>query len=127
MRFIYIAGPYTGVTHDYRSYFQIARHILDATETAARLARLGYGFFNPHQHSAHFEVIVPEVSPYYWYALDFHFLERCDALLLLPDWEKSKGARAEKELAESLSIPVFYTVEELEAALPPNGEKEWRT
>lgn len=122
MKFVYIAGPYTGDTHDYRSYFQIDRHILAAVEMAAVLSRLGYGFFNPHQHSAHFEVIVPEVPADYWYALDFHFLEHCDALLLLPGWEKSRGARAEKELAASLGIPHFHSVEELLEKMPPNGE-----
>jgi hypothetical protein len=118
MLFIYISGRYTGDTHDYRSYFQIARHILAATEAAAKLARLGYGFFNPHQHSAHFEVITPEVRPDYWYALDFHFLQHCDGLLLLPGWKESKGARMERDLAESMGIPHFHSIEELVEKMP---------
>lgn len=121
MKYIYIAGRYTGHTHDYRSYFEIHRHITDALEAARQLAYLGYGFFCPHAHSAHFEVIAPEVKPTYWYELDNKFLAACDAILMLPDWEKSKGAVAERELAISLGMPVFYDLQEMVEKFPPEG------
>ena len=94
-----------------------------AVEVAAELARLGYGFFNPHQHSAHFEVITPEVGPDFWYTLDFHFLRYCDALLLLPGWQESKGAVMERDLAESLGMPVYHSIGELLEKMPPDGEE----
>lgn len=119
MLYIYIAGPYTGVTHDYRSFFEISRNILDAGEAAAELARRGYGFFNPHGHSAHFEVITPEVWPSYWYELDLHFLEVCDAILMLPTWERSSGARKERDWAITNDMPVFYSLDELLDGMPP--------
>jgi Domain of unknown function (DUF4406) len=35
------------------------------------------------------------------------FLERCDALFLVEGWEKSIGARREREYAINTNIPVF--------------------
>jgi len=121
MKYVYIAGKYTGTSHDFRSYFEIERHITDALEAARTLAELGYGFFCPHQHSAHFEVIAPSVLPAYWYELDNHFLLACDAILMLPGWEQSKGATAERNLALDRGIPVFFTIKDLMFFFPPGG------
>lgn len=34
----------------------------------------------------------------------------CDAIVILPDWEQSKGAKIERQLAEDLDIQIFnYT------------------
>lgn len=39
---------------------------------------------------------------------DFHELIKCDAIMLLHGWEKSKGATAEKAIAEWLNIKVMF-------------------
>ncbi len=110
--YVFISGPYTGeYTHDAASYFKIEMNITRAHEVSAALARLGYGFFCPHTHSAHNEVIMPEVLPEYWYELDCHFLRACDALLVLPGY--SKGVEKEMELARSLGMPVFHNLLDL--------------
>ena len=121
--YVYVAGPYTGRHHDHRSYFEIDRNITDATEMCALLAKHGYAFFNPHSHSAHFESITPEVKPAYWYKLDMHFLRVCDALLMLPTWGRSSGARAERDWAVANGVPVFYSLDELLEKMPPNSKK----
>ena len=112
LKYVYIAGPYTGLHYDHRSYFEIDRNIMRALEAAAALARAGIGFFCPHGHSAHFEVVTPEVGPAFWYELDIHFMKACDALLLLPNWEASKGSVKEKQLMEEWGKPIFYTLDE---------------
>lgn len=112
MKYIYIAGPYTGLHHDYRSFFEIDRNIMRATEAAAILAREGVGFFNPHGHSAHFETIVPEATKDYWYELDIHFMGACDAILMLPNWQNSKGSLEEKRVMEEWGKPVFYDLDD---------------
>ena len=110
-KYIYIAGPYTGEFHDHRSYWEIERNINRSLEAATALAKAGVGFFSPHGHSAHFEVIAPEVEPNYWYELDAHFMQMCDAILLLPGWERSKGSLEEKRIMESWGKQVLYSLE----------------
>lgn len=108
MQFVYIAGPYTAPT-----YLEIDTNIRRAAEAFKTLAEAGVGAFCPHMHSAHFEVIAPDVRPSYWYELDLNFLRAgCDALLLLPGWEFSKGSLKEKAVAEQLGLPVFYDTED---------------
>ena len=41
------------------------------------------------------------------------WLEVSDAVLVLPDYESSKGTLAEIARAEGLDIPVYYSMEEL--------------
>jgi hypothetical protein len=121
--FVYVAGPYMGThTHDHRSYFRIHENIMRAHEASLALASLGYGFFCPHVHSSHNEVIVPHIPAEYWYELDNHFLKTCDAILVLPG--ESKGVQAEINLAYSLGIPVFFSMIDLINAIPPFGEWE---
>lgn len=92
---LYLAGPYMGDTHDHRSYCQIDAHINEAQKAAAWCATNGIHFFAPHLHSAHFEVITPDVPAAFWYALDLRFLPLCDGMLLLPRWYESSGALKE--------------------------------
>jgi hypothetical protein len=49
---------------------------------------------------------------------DYQMIKRaCDAVLMLPRWEESKGACNERQLAFDNNIPVFYhnKLEQLEA------------
>ncbi len=96
-KILYISGPYIGQTHDHRSYCQIDAHINQARAAAIWCATNGLHFFCPHLHSAHFEVITPDVPATFWYALDLRFLPLCDGMLLLPGWYESNGARRELE------------------------------
>lgn len=102
MKRVYIAGAYTAA-----DYLGVEDNIAAARRVAAQLASKGIGFFCPHTHSAHFDAIVPEVPPEYWYELDLLFLRDCDALYLLPGWSRSKGAIAERDEAQRLGLPVF--------------------
>ena len=105
--FVYIAGPYTGPTHDAHSYLAIDANIGRARYAASRLANAGVPYFCPHLNSAHFEVITPDVKPNFWYDLDMTILRFSSALLLIYGWEGSKGACMERDEAVRLGIPCF--------------------
>lgn len=40
-------------------------------------------------------------------------LIECDAVLLLPDWMRSKGAKLEVEICDQLGIPTFNNIKDL--------------
>jgi hypothetical protein len=98
---IYVAGPYTKG--------DVAVNVRNAFEAANQLADRGFAPFVPH--STHFwHMLFPR--PYeFWLDLDNQFLPSCDAVLRLPG--ESSGADKEVELAHSLDMPIFYTIEDL--------------
>ena len=101
---IYVAGPY--------SKGNMVRNIGRAIEAANELLDRGYAPFVPHTHSAPLDM-VKEREPAVWYALDNEFLRECEALLRIPG--ESTGSDAEEALARSLRIPVFHSIDELDA------------
>jgi hypothetical protein len=96
---IYIAGPYTKG--------DVAVNVRNAYEAANRLADLGFAPFVPH--ATHFwHMLFPR--PYeFWLELDNQFLPLCAAVLRLSG--ESSGADNEVNLAETLGIPVFTSIE----------------
>ena len=77
---LYISGPITGI-ENYRRIFQGAKDAL--------LAK-GYDVVNPAELT---EVIGDSFS--YDEIMRIDRLERCDVLVQLPGWEKSRGANIE--------------------------------
>lgn len=106
MRIVFIAGPYFSGGDPER----IEYNIRYAEQYEIALANRGIGFFCPHKHTEHFEIKAKAPEQFY-YELDMAFLERaCDALLAIPGWENSPGARREVAYARERGIPVFYPV-----------------
>lgn len=76
---------------------------------------------------AGFDPFVPAFDWQFWYVMgegehmtepmikrySKSWLEVCDAVMLTPGWQQSKGTLAEIKYAESLSIPVFKSLDEL--------------
>ena len=67
------------------------------------------GFFCAHNHTEHFQDKASAVEEFYK-ELDFEFLKRsANAVLAMPNWEKSLGARREIEWAkQQKDLPIFY-------------------
>ena len=105
MRVIYLAGPFRGPDH-----FVIHQNICRAEALALEVWRMGAACLCPHLNTAHFQNAAPD---HVWPDGDRELLLRCDGVLLTPDWEKSAGARSEKDTAEQHNIPVFWTLDEL--------------
>jgi len=103
---LYIAGPYSA--GDGRT---VAENIAVARAHAVAAARRGWMPLTPHLNTAHFEVDCPEIPNDEWIEGDLTILRslgpRTAAVLMLPGWEESKGARLERDWAIHLNLEVF--------------------
>jgi hypothetical protein len=107
---IYVAGPYTADTDEGQE-----RNTEEAMRAGAEILRRGHTPLIPHL-SHYFDLwhercYGERLPPETYYAWDNVLLERCDALLFLGP---SKGANAERALAESLGMPVYTSVNQLD-------------
>jgi len=107
---IYIAGPMAGKPLYNFPAFDAA---------AAQLARDGWTPINPAQldRDAGFDPERDPVTPEFLKEAmkrDLLALLEADALALLPGWPKSKGALAEKAVAQWRGIPIYTLSEKLE-------------
>jgi hypothetical protein len=106
LKIIFIAGPYTGDG----SYESIEKNIREAEKYQLALADKQIGFFCAHNHTEHFSSKKGAKAPeQFYYDLDFHFLTHiADAVLAMPSWEKSSGAKREIEWAKKKGMKIFY-------------------
>ena len=106
MNRIYVAGCYSA-----DNVIEVLHNIREGVKMGAKLLKMGYSPFCPwldHQYSFYEDI---SVEQYYKYSLDF--LEVCDAMLVLPGYEKSKGTIAEIRFAKLKGIPVYYNIKDL--------------
>lgn len=85
---IYLCGPMTGLPNFNYPAFNLE---------AARLRALGYHIENPAENE---HPVDQDWSGYMRKAITQ--MLTCEAIALLPGWEKSKGARIEQYLAENI-------------------------
>lgn len=105
MRLVYIAGPFRA-----SSAWGIEQNIRTAEELALEVWRAGFVAICPHMNTWHFQGTLPDDT---WLKGDIEILRRCDAVLLVPGWEHSRGALKEVEAAVAASIPVFESLSAL--------------
>lgn len=94
---VYTAGPYRG---------DVLGNILQARKVAIELWEKGYTVICPHMNTAFFDFDC-SVDNSVYLAGDLEILERCDAIVMLPNWEQSDGARAELDFAQRMNIPDY--------------------
>lgn len=102
LKIAYIAGPFTGETT-----WDIAQNVRRAEELALEVAKLGVMPLIPHANT---HLFFGQLTEEFWLAGTVELLERCDIMVLLPNWEASAGARAESARATMCGIPVFGTL-----------------
>ena len=110
MRLVYIAGPYSG-----KCSIDTTRNIAAARDRAVEMVRfVAYDLFPvvPHLLGAGWE---DERGYGWWLEATVELMRRCDAVLLVPGWELSRGATVEREEAQKLGLPVFASVSTLAA------------
>lgn len=97
---VYLAGPMRGIPELNCPAFDAA---------AARLRSQGSIVFSPADGDRWLEHTGRPVNPRTCLELDTEWICReAECVALLPGWENSKGARAEKALAEALGLMVIY-------------------
>lgn len=111
LTYVFIAGPYAGTTHDYRSFLEIDDNIAKARRAAVSLVRAGIPFYSAHLNCAHFEVVAHGMPDEFWYELDNVFLRNASMVYLFVGWEQSPGTRDEVALAGDLGKPVYLPQE----------------
>ena len=95
---VYIAGKITGDKH-YKKKFLKAEKIL---------RKKGHSIMNP--------AWLVEYKAFSW--IDYMIVSeamqrRCEAVLVLPDWKQSDGARIEHNRAKNSHQKIFYSLNEL--------------
>ena len=106
---VYISGP---ISH-------IRQSMLNFDKADFDLTNKGYDIYNP------FSIALPntneetieynKVGEWVWYMRRcIPELVNCDAILMLPNWQESRGAKLEKELAETLKIKVYESIEDID-------------
>lgn len=108
---VYVSGPLTTG--------MLTANVRRATDAANELLDRGYAVYLPHTNVL-WEMIAPPIDDYAagyekWLGHDFEWVRACDGVLRLPG--ESHGADREVEFAIAHGIPVFYSREELYAAL----------
>jgi nucleoside 2-deoxyribosyltransferase len=99
MRLIYVAGPFRAPNS-----WAIEQNIRRAETVALELWRMGAAVICPHANTRFYQGAAPDEV---WLEGDLEMLGRCDAVVLVENWEKSAGTMAERSYAKLHNIPVF--------------------
>ena len=100
MKVAYIAGPYKA-TSEWAVWMNIQR----ASEVALKYWKLGCAVICPHRNTAFFGGACEDRI---WLDGDLEIMRRCDVVVMIPEWERSSGARREHEVALALGKEVVY-------------------
>jgi nucleoside 2-deoxyribosyltransferase len=99
VKVIYIAGKYRGP-----NAWAIEQNIRAAEEVAAKVWAMGHVALCPHANARHNPGGAPDEV---YLAGTLELMRRCDAVVLVHNWEDSEGAKAEVAEAKRLGIPVW--------------------
>lgn len=105
VKVVYIAGPFRGA-----NAWEVERNIRRAEEVAFQVASIGGMPLCPHTNTRFFD---GTLTGRFWLDGTLELMRRCDAVLFLPTWEQSAGAKAEHDEAVFLQIPRFFDIGEL--------------
>ena len=101
---VYIAGPYTSRDGQPRD-----TNVRIAAAIARSLWKMGCAVICPHLNTYGFESMYDTEREAFAAFLvgDFELISVCDAVVMIPGWELSRGASAEFVFAKYMKIPVY--------------------
>jgi nucleoside 2-deoxyribosyltransferase len=112
MKLVYISGPYRAATMN-----GVRENIEHAYQMAVTMHQAGKGELFPvvpHLNTQFMDGVMPDN---HWLTGDCLLLERCDAVLMIGEFEKSEGCAVEMQHAIAKGIPVYTNVKSLFEAL----------
>ena len=95
-----MAGKLTG-----KNNFEIAQNVAAAEDVGLLVAEAGAMPLIPHSNTG--LKFFGTINEQFWYDGTMELLRRCDAVIMVPGWEASKGAQAEREEALRMDLPVL--------------------
>jgi hypothetical protein len=107
MKILYISGPFGKVPEGYDLLHGIQHNINEASRYALMAARAGWAPFTPHKNTADFQHIT-DIPNETWMEICLAFVQKSDAILMIPGWKDSPGAIREHNLALMSKIPIYY-------------------
>ena len=108
MKIIFIAGPLTS-GWDWKDREFLEKRIKEAEKFQIKLINSKIGCFCAHTHTSFHHEKGSEASEEFYKKMDFEFLKRmADAVLAMPKWEESSGAKEEIKFAKEKGLPIFY-------------------
>lgn len=107
MRVIYIAGPYRAATPR-----EVELNIRMAETAMHDVVQLGLYPMCPHTMTRYFD---GTGTDQYWLDATLAIMERCDAVYMVPGWQRSEGSRAEYAAALAQGMPVYEKLTDLTA------------
>lgn len=111
VRLVYVAGKFSAKTRE-----GVEANIAAAVAVGIEVAKLGLFPVVPHANTSHPDYERVQEYPF-WIAGTLELLRRCDAIVMVPRWEESSGAKGERAEASRLRMPTFDTVAELAASV----------
>jgi len=123
MKTLYISGPFSLIPEGYDELHGTELNIIEASRYALASVYKGWAPFTPHKNTANFQHIT-DIDYQVWMNICLAFVERCDAILMMPGWENSHGATMEKELAVALNKKVLMpnNIDDIESVEEVFGE-----
>lgn len=106
IQLVYVAGPYRG-----DSIWRVTRNIEAAREVGAKIAQarwpngdhIAYPLI-PHTNTGGMDGVADDA---FWLAGTMAMMRACNAVVMMPTWRISAGARAEHAEAMRLGLPVL--------------------
>lgn len=107
MKIVFIAGPLTTGWDGSKKFLE--EKVREAEKYQLALISAGVGCFCAHTHTSFHHEKGSTAPEKFYYELDLEFLKRTtDAVLAMPGWKRSKGAKNEVKWAIENNLPVFY-------------------